>query len=111
MPKRMTRQTLRLLEAFLSDLNREWYGFDLMERTGLQSGTIYPMLHRLLEDEWLSSFREQIDPRREGRPPRCLYRLTGLGEREASAWIKRRAPASAEGRMILPKPHVGGASI
>lgn len=111
MPKRMTKQTLRLLETFLSDLNREWYGFDLMELTGLQSGTIYPILHRLQEDEWLSSSREQIDPKREGRPPRRMYRLTGLGEREARARIERPAPARTRRRAILPEPRSGGASI
>lgn len=107
----MTKQTVRLLEAFRSDLNREWHGFDLMEKAELPSGTIYPILHRLLEDEWLSSSRERIDPRREGRPKRRLYRLTGLGEREASALIERPAPAREEGRAILREPHPGGASI
>lgn len=111
MPKRMTRQTLRLLEAFLSDVSREWYGFDLMEKTGLKSGTIYPILHRLAIDGWLVVFEEEIDPKHEGRPARRLYRLTGLGEAEARANLKRRSE-SVRGTTKTPLPLTPkGASI
>jgi PadR family transcriptional regulator PadR len=56
------------------------YGFDIIEGTGLPSGTVYPALRRLeaagcLESEW-------EDPREaeaQGRPPRCYYHLTPAG--------------------------------
>jgi PadR family transcriptional regulator, regulatory protein PadR len=84
----MTRQTTRLLEALLGDPTREWYGLELMGLADLASGTAYPLLHRLEADGWLASTREEVDPSREGRPRRRLYRLTALGEgaaREALA--------------------------
>lgn len=48
-----------------------------MERTGIASGTLYPMLIRLcdqgnLEARWVPSPHE-------GRPPRHAYRLTPSG--------------------------------
>jgi DNA-binding PadR family transcriptional regulator len=91
MPQRMTKQTARLLEALLGDPGREWYGLELMDRAELRSGTAYPLLHRLQEEGWLRSAREQIDPSREGRPRRRLYRLTGLGQTAAREALARRS--------------------
>jgi PadR family transcriptional regulator, regulatory protein PadR len=57
---------------------QDWcYGYELMERTGIASGTLYPMLIRLcdqgnLEARWVPSPHE-------GRPPRHAYRLTPSG--------------------------------
>lgn len=108
----MTKQIALVLDAFLSDLKREWYGFDLIERTGLKSGTVYPILHLLESDGWLSSAREGIEPQKEGRPARRLYTLTGLGEREAEAALERRAPATARAPMgRAPQLRPRGASL
>jgi len=89
----MTAQTARVLEAFLADLEKEWYGLELMGATSLKSGTVYPILHGLYRDGWLSLAHEPIDPEAEGRPARRLYSLTGLGHREASATLERRGRA------------------
>lgn len=56
------------------------YGFDIMDATGLPSGTVYPLLRRLerigcVEAEWEDE-REAAD---EGRPARKYYRVTGEG--------------------------------
>ncbi|MXP13632.1 PadR family transcriptional regulator [Altererythrobacter confluentis] len=73
----ISRQTRAVLAALLEQ-PREWhYGYDLMERTGLASGTLYPMLIRLcdqgnLEARWVPSPHE-------GRPPRHAYCLTPSG--------------------------------
>ena len=57
------------------------YGFDIIDATGLPSGTVYPALRRLegtgcLTSEWEGG--EEADA--EGRPPRCYYGLTPEGE-------------------------------
>jgi PadR family transcriptional regulator, regulatory protein PadR len=91
MPQRITRQTTRLLEALLGDPTREWYGLELMEEANLASGTAYPLLHRLQRDGWLTSTREDVDPRQQGRPRRRLYRLTALGETAAREVVAERA--------------------
>ena len=57
------------------------YGFDIIDATGLPSGTVYPALRRLegagcLTSEW--EVGEEADA--GGRPPRCYYGLTPDGE-------------------------------
>ena len=111
MPERITKQLILVLEAFLADRERDWFGFDLMEVTGLKSGTMYPLLHGLKEDGWLEAIEEKIDPQVEGRPARRIYRLTGLGEGEAIAAIERRASAGARSAPGIPHLRPGGASI
>jgi PadR family transcriptional regulator, regulatory protein PadR len=56
------------------------HGFDILDATGLPSGTVYPILRRL-EDEALAASRWE-DPakaQREQRPPRRYYELTPEG--------------------------------
>ena len=79
MPRRsnISKQTRTTLLA-LFERPQDWcYGYELMERTGIASGTLYPMLIRLcdqgnLEARWVPSPLE-------GRPPRHAYRLTPSG--------------------------------
>jgi len=54
------------------------YGFDIIEATGLPSGTVYPALRRLEGAGCLSSEWEDKG-KVEGRPPRCYYTLTPQG--------------------------------
>ena len=59
------------------------FGFDIMEVTGLPSGTIYPALRRLEALELVSSDWEKDDKaRKEGRPRRRYYQLTPDGKRQ-----------------------------
>jgi DNA-binding PadR family transcriptional regulator len=51
------------------------YGFDIMDITGLPSGTVYPALRRLEE--------------REQRPTRKYYQLTPDGKGALSEAVKR----------------------
>lgn len=70
-------QTRELLNAMLRQ-SRAWhYGYELSRLTGLQSGTLYPLLMRLGDQGLLESCWQQ--PEREGRPPRHAYRLTSTG--------------------------------
>jgi PadR family transcriptional regulator PadR len=66
------------------------YGFDVMDATGLPSGTVYPALRRL-EDTGLvtSKWERQQIAQRELRPPRKYYEMTANGE-EALADAARR---------------------
>jgi len=58
------------------------YGFEIMDTTGLASGTVYPILRRL-EDAGLLSARWErtADAHDEQRPPRRYYQITGAGSR------------------------------
>jgi DNA-binding PadR family transcriptional regulator len=65
------------------------FGFDIMEVTGLKSGTIYPALRRLEALELVTSdWERDLEARKEGRPRRRYYQLTKTGKeqlREAEA--------------------------
>ena len=99
----MTVQVLKVLEAVLQDPAGHHYGFELCRATGLKSGTLYPILARLEQAGWLESRWEELDRDTVGRPPRRLYRLTGLGEEAA-----RRELAAVPGRSLKTlRPNLG----
>jgi PadR family transcriptional regulator len=81
---RISLQTLRALEAFLDDPSEALAGADVQKRSGLASGTLYPILLRLESAGWFVSRWETIDPASAGRPRRRLYRLTPSGLARAS---------------------------
>ncbi|HEX5430378.1 MAG TPA: PadR family transcriptional regulator [Bryobacteraceae bacterium] len=66
------------------------YGFDIMEATGLPSGTVYPALRRLEEQELIrSTWEKQSKALAEQRPPRKYYKLTAAGERALAKAVER----------------------
>ena len=70
-------QTLRLFTALIAEPQRWRYGYDLSKETALASGTLYPILMRLSEQQLLET---RWEPSEEpGRPPRHVYRLSGDG--------------------------------
>jgi PadR family transcriptional regulator, regulatory protein PadR len=59
------------------------FGFDIMEVTGLPSGTIYPALRRLEALALVTSdWEKDLKARKEGRPRRRYYELTPAGRRQ-----------------------------
>lgn len=66
------------------------YGFDLIEQTGLTSGTVYPALERL-ERLGLtrSSWEDARVAQREKRPPRKYFQITDEGKRELISALER----------------------
>jgi DNA-binding PadR family transcriptional regulator len=83
------------------------HGFDIMEATGLPSGTVYPALRRLeaagcLTSEW----EDEVEV--EGRPPRCYYALTAQGRALLEAALER-FPAIALSLGNGPVPEAGKA--
>jgi PadR family transcriptional regulator, regulatory protein PadR len=73
----ITPKMAKVLKVFLEDPSKSRYGFELMRRTGLSSGTVYLMLARMEEAGLLTSGKEDIDPRSEGRPARRCYTISG----------------------------------
>jgi len=69
------------------------FGFDIMDVTGLPSGTIYPALRRLEALELVTSgWENDAKARRDGRPRRRYYELTPAGKRQlAEAEARYRA--------------------
>jgi DNA-binding PadR family transcriptional regulator len=66
------------------------YGFDIMDRTQLPSGTVYPALSRLERDGFVKSHWEDLQKAHDDRrPPRRYYRITTEGERALQRAIER----------------------
>src|ERR1700757_2010297 len=66
------------------------YGFSVMERTGLPSGTVYPAMRRLERDGLIKSeWEKQAIADKELRPPRKYYKLTKDGKTTLEASQKR----------------------
>jgi DNA-binding PadR family transcriptional regulator len=84
---------LLLLKA-LSVRPGAWrHGYDLMKETGLQSGTLYPLLIRLTDQRLAEA--EWREPAQPGRPARHAYRLTAEGVALARAVeTEEQAPGS-----------------
>ena len=60
------------------------FGFDIMEVTGLPSGTVYPALRRLERDELVSSqWEPEAEVNGSGRPARRYYEITSQGKAAA----------------------------
>ena len=77
MPRHLSSATALVLDA----LGRGFrHGFDILDATGLPSGTVYPILRRLEENGLASSRWEHMRlAQQEQRPPRRYYALTASG--------------------------------
>jgi len=66
------------------------YGFDIMDVTGLPSGSVYPALRRmeqagLVDSKWEKEGLAQD----QGRPPRRYYEVTSAGTDALAEALKR----------------------
>ena len=89
MPTRvnLTYPTALVLQALTRAFH---YGFDIMDATGLPSGTVYPILRRLDREGLVrSTWEKQEVAQREQRPPRRYYEITGAGEALLADAIER----------------------
>ena len=86
-PVRITYSTAVVLAA----LSRGYrYGFEIMDASGLPSGTVYPILRRLEDARLVSGRWEALsDARGEQRPPRRYYQITGAGRQAVRDAIGR----------------------
>lgn len=105
----MTMTFQLVLGAFLEAPEREFYGLELMNATGLASGTIYPILGRLEGLGWVESRQEDPDVgTREKRPTRRYYKVTADGLESGRAAIAR-AHRSRKQPAPWWLPRTGGA--
>jgi DNA-binding MarR family transcriptional regulator len=106
---KMTLQTKMVLRLALQDPDREWYGLQMIEATGLAAGTIYPIIARLERCGWLESrWEDPAEHEAAGRPRRRYYRFTSDGADQARAAVApdRRPPRSAA-VPLHAAPHSG----
>ena len=83
----LTYPTALVLQALARGFH---HGFDIMDATGLPSGTVYPILRRLDREGLLASqWEKQATAQREQRPPRRYYALTSAGEEMLAEAVER----------------------
>ena len=96
---RITYSTALVLGAVANGYH---YGFDMMDATGLASGTVYPILRRLERRGLVSSkWEDEAAATAEGRPRRRYYEISGTGQTELAAASQRYAVAA---RTLLLGP-------
>ena len=75
--RRLSITSVSVLQAIAAGYE---YGFDIIDHTGLPSGTVYPALSRLERDGFVgSAWEDEAEAHAEGRPPRRNYRVTAHG--------------------------------
>jgi DNA-binding PadR family transcriptional regulator len=83
----ITLPTTLVLQAIADGVR---YGFDIADRTGLQTGTVYPALRRLESLGYVrSNWENEKTARREQRPARRYYEITRDGSDALALAVKR----------------------
>jgi PadR family transcriptional regulator PadR len=77
---RKTPAFLAVVEVLLH--SERPYGLEIIERTGLPSGTVYPLLARLENAGWITSRWEDGDDNARG-PRKRIYEVTPAGAEQA----------------------------
>lgn len=99
-------QSLSATVVLQAVANGYGYGFDIMDATGLPSGTVYPALRRmeasgLVKSKWENAAVAQ----REQRPPRKYYDITRSGQLALAEAVERyRLPARPAAAPGKPSP-------
>ena len=96
--------------TLMSDPGGRHWGYSLSRSSGIRSGVMYPLLRRMLDEEWLADgWEDQQEAARDNRPPRRYYQLTSKGRAELSA-ILSRAAADRRFAGLLTRPEPGWAT-
>lgn len=66
----LSRNAARILARLLASPTDAFYGYELMQDTGIKSGSLYPILGRFEDLGWITG---HVGPSVGGRPPRRVY--------------------------------------
>jgi PadR family transcriptional regulator PadR len=84
------------LAIFVNNPSEQFSGIDICQKTGMKSGTVYPLLIKMEENGWLESEWKDIDPRQEGRPKRHFYKITRGGFIQGTKLLEKHRPPIAK---------------
>jgi PadR family transcriptional regulator PadR len=83
----LTYPTTVVLHALANGVR---HGFDILDVTGLPSGTVYPILRRLEREALVSAqWEDAAIAHDEQRPPRRYYELTAAGKTVLATAVAR----------------------
>ena len=94
MPRSLGITSLQILGAIRAN---NPYGLEIVTRTSLPSGTVYPTLGRLKRSGLIKArWEDQRTAERQGRPRRRYYELTADGQRALSEGASRVVALAAD---------------
>lgn len=101
----LTPRMADVIKVFLEEPSKPRYGFELMQETGLASGSLYPLLAKFEKARWLAVGKENIDPSAAGRPARRYYRISAAAVPAARCQLaalsaRYRPPAAITPRLV-----------
>lgn len=107
----LTPRMADIIKVFIEDPLKPRYGFELMRLTGHASGYLYPALAKFEKHGWLTTGKEDIDPRTAGRPPRRLYRITGAAVVAARAQLAELSERYRPPTTLRPRLAPNGGTL
>ena len=101
----LTTASFRILRALAGSFR---YGFDIMEATGLPSGTVYPALKRFERLKFVRGrWENERQARLDRRPARRYYELTETGRTYLGHAVERfpalMSPAAVPLEALAPR--------
>ncbi|MEY4000546.1 MAG: hypothetical protein RLZZ626_901 [Actinomycetota bacterium] len=106
--ERVTKTTVAVLKVLTATEVPVW-GLEAVRQTGMQSGTVYPILERLQQAGWLTS-QWEVDNERNG-PRRRYFELTPEGREGALEVIAKYGEKTAAAREAGATDGAMGQSI
>jgi PadR family transcriptional regulator, regulatory protein PadR len=99
----LTLPTTLVLHALANGIS---HGFDVIDATGLASGTVYPILRRLEREGFVSGrWEDAAIAQAEQRPPRRYYEVPAAGKAIlATALARYRVPRAVARRVQQLRP-------
>lgn len=93
-----TESLIHVAVVLMEDPAAHHWGYDVSKKAKIRSGVLYPILHRMLDEEWLTDGWEETPADGRKRPPRRYYELTDKGRAQLGALLAA-APRSAPARV------------
>jgi DNA-binding PadR family transcriptional regulator len=94
MGRQLGYATVAVLKAMAAGAR---YGLDIIDATGLPSGTVYPALASSEKRGYVAGTWESVAvATRDGRPRRRYYRLTTAGRAALAEAVRYYAPLASE---------------
>ena len=101
-PRLLSLPAVTVLHSVASGVR---YGFQIIDATGLPTGTVYPALSRLERDGFVRSAWEHArTAQAEKRPRRRYYQITAQGERVLDDALRRYRALAPVGAPAMPVP-------